>query len=86
MPTYTEVIAKRINEICDKKNISINKLSKLAGLTNSSIFSILNGCSNSPNLRTLHKIATGLEMDLIEFLDFPEMRNTEFDDKVKEKM
>jgi len=83
MPTYSEVITKRIRELCNEQNITISKLSELAGLNDSSISSILYGYSTSPNVGTLHRIAAGLGMDVVDFLDFPEMRNIRFDANTK---
>ena len=53
-------------------NITINKLTMLAGLTQSTIDTIISGTSKNPKVRTLHKIATVFGMTLSELLDFPE--------------
>jgi len=81
MPTYSDVIRERINEICEEREITINKLATLAGIRQSTLSAIMNGYSTIPNLRTIHRIAVGLEIRVCEFLDFPEMDNTIFDDE-----
>lgn len=79
--TYSEVIIKRLNELCIERNVTINKLATLSGLTQSTVNSIMKGNAKSPRLDTLHKIAVGLELTVSELLDFPEMNETIFDDE-----
>ena len=79
--SYSEAIAKRITDLCAKRNITINKLATLSGIRQSTIDSILKGAGKNPQLKTLHKLAIGLEMSVSELLDFPEMNETLFDDE-----
>ena len=79
--TYSEVIIKRITDLCNERNITINKLATLSGITQSTLNNIICGNTKNPNLRTLHKMAVGLEMTLSELLDFPEINETLFDDE-----
>ena len=79
--TYSEAIIKRISELCDERNITLNKLATLSGIRQSTLENIMKGNSKNPNLRTLHRIALGLDMRVCELLDFPEMDNTLFDDE-----
>jgi len=81
MATYSDVIAKRLTEICAERNITLNKLARLSGVRQSTLSAILHGYSSVPNLKTLHRIAVGLELRVCELLDFPEMDNTIFDDE-----
>ena len=74
--TYSEIYALRIQQLCSKNNITINKLATLAGLDN-----IIRGTSKNPKVRTLHKIATVFGMTLSEFLNFPELNNYSIDDE-----
>ncbi|OTN89092.1 hypothetical protein A5819_001584 [Enterococcus sp. 7E2_DIV0204] len=79
--TYSDVIRLRLKNLCDEKNISINKLATLSGITQSTVDNIMKGKTKNPKLKTLHKLATGLDMTVSELLDFPEMNNTIFDDE-----
>ena len=79
--TYSDVIIKRINDLCTERNITVNKLATLSGIKQSTLSNIMSGNSKSPNLRTLHKMAVGLEMTISELLDFPEINDTIFDDE-----
>ena len=55
--TYSEIYALRIQQLCFKNNITINKLATLAGLKQSTVDNIIRGTSKNPKVRTLHKIA-----------------------------
>lgn len=79
--TYSDVIRLRLKNLCIEKNISINKLATLSGITQSTVDNIMKGKTKNPKLKTLHKLATGLDMTVSELLDFPEMNNTIFDDE-----
>lgn len=79
--TYSDVIRLRLNNLCAEKKISINKLATLSGITQSTVDNIMKGKTKNPKLKTLHKLATGLDMTVSELLDFPEMNNTIFEDE-----
>lgn len=79
--TYSDVIIKRLTDLCHQKNITVNKLSTLSGITQSTVENIMNGKTTNPKLKTLHKLAVGLDMTVAELLDFPEMNETIFDDE-----
>ena len=79
--TYSEAVAKRLVQICRDRNITVNQLSTLSGITHSTIHDLITGKTKNPTLKTLHKIAVGLEMTVSELLDFPEMNETIFEDE-----
>lgn len=79
--TYSEAIIKRIKELCKDRNITVNKLATLSGITQSTLENLVSGNTKNPKLKTLHKIATGLDITVSELLDFPEMNDTLFDDE-----
>ncbi|MGX7245061.1 helix-turn-helix domain-containing protein [Enterococcus quebecensis] len=79
--TYSDVIRLRLNNLCSERNISINKLATLSGITQSTVDNIMKGKTKNPKLKTLHKLAMGLDMTVSELLDFPEMNNTIFEDE-----
>lgn len=78
---YGEAIAIRCNEICKEKGITLNKLATFSGLRQSTLDNIVQGNTKNPSLRTLHRIATGLNMTVSEFLDFELMNTTIFEDE-----
>lgn len=77
--TYTEAISLRLRELCRERNLSLNGMAMLAGLNQSTLENIVKGKSKSPGLRTLHRIATGLNMTVAELLDFPLMNEGLFE-------
>lgn len=78
--TYSELLAMRIRQLCDRQGITINKLATLSGLKQSTIDNIIHGASKNPKIKTLHAIANTFNMTLSEFLDFPELNAYSFDD------
>lgn len=79
--TFSDAISKRLNDICCERQITINKLATLAGVRQSTMQDLITGKSKNPKLRTLYRIAVGLNMTVSELLDFPEMNETIFDDE-----
>ena len=79
--TYSDVIIKRLTTLCKERNITVNKLATLSGITQSTVENIISGKTKNPKLKTLHKLAIGLNMSVSELLDFPEMNETIFEDE-----
>jgi len=78
--TYGEVITTRILALCKAHNITLNKLATQSGMSQSTLNNIIQGNTKSPGLRSLHRVAQGFGMTLSEFLNFPEMDETPFED------
>ncbi|MBQ7117001.1 MAG: helix-turn-helix transcriptional regulator [Clostridia bacterium] len=72
-----ELTVKRIYELCAERNITPNALSYLAGISQSTLKSILNGESKNPGVVTLKKLCDGFEISIIEFFDTDDFRNLE---------
>ena len=79
--TYSDVIINRLKSLCEQKGITVNKLATLSGIRQSTVENIMAGKTKNPKLKTLHKLAIGLNMRVTELLDFPEMDETVFDDE-----
>ncbi len=79
--TYSDVIIKRLKDLCTSRNITVNKLAHLSGITQSTVENLMKGKTKNPKLKTLHKLAIGLNMTVSELLDFPEMNETIFEDE-----
>lgn len=79
--TYSDVIILRLSRLCEERNITTNKLATLSGITQSTVENIMSGKTKNPKLKTLHKLAIGLNMTVSELLNFPEMNDTIFDDE-----
>ena len=79
--TYSDAIIKRLTDLCLEREITINKLATLSGITQSTLGSMMNVETKNLKLKTLRKIAMGLGMTVSELLDFPEMNEMEFKDE-----
>ena len=79
--TYSQAIAIRMNQVCREKKITLNKLATLSGIRQSTLDNIAKGNSRNPTLRTIHRIAVGLDMTVSEFLNFAEMNETVFENE-----
>ncbi len=62
-----EAIARRILNLCEERNISINKLALMSGLTQSTVQSIIGGKSKNPKILTVVRICDSLNIKLEEF-------------------
>ena len=71
--TYSEIIIQR------KRRISVNKLSQMSGVKQSTLDNIVRGITKDPRLTTIHKIAIAFNMTLAEFLDFDALNEFAFE-------
>ncbi len=62
-----EATKHRILNLCNQKNITINKLATLAGVRQSTVNNLIDGTSKTPTLLTILRICLGLNMQLEEF-------------------
>lgn len=67
-----EAIVNRIYELCEKNGLTPNGLSNQAGISQSTVKSILNGETQNPGVITIKILCDGLEMTLGEFFSTPE--------------
>ena len=70
-------IANRILELCSERNIAINELANISGVSPSTVYSILNEKSQNPGAITIKKLCDGLEITLGEFFSTPEFDTLE---------
>ena len=68
---------KRILELCEMNNITINKLSLMCGITQSTLNNIISGRNKSTTISTIKKICDGLNITILEFFDSPLFENLE---------
>ena len=72
-----EAIAKRIIELCEQRNMAINALANVSGVSPSTVYSMLNEKSQNPGVVSIKKLCDGLEITLKEFFDSPIFDNLE---------
>lgn len=65
--TVGEAVRLRILQLCELNNISINKLSSISGVTQSTVNNIVSGRNNSTTVSTIKKLCDGLGITIDEF-------------------
>lgn len=65
--TIGEGVRLRILELCAQRNISVNKLSGMSGITQSTLNNIVSGRNRSATISTIKKICDGLDISIREF-------------------
>lgn len=55
-----EAVKERILELCNKRDISINKLNSMSGVTQSTVNNIVSGRNRSATVSTIKKLCNGL--------------------------
>lgn len=72
-----DIVAKRFQELCDERNIRINELANLSGVTPSTAYSMMDKNRRDISIITIKKFCDGLDITLGEFFSTPEFDNLE---------
>ena len=72
-----EAVKERILELCSERNITINKLGTMSGVTQSTINNIVSGRNNSTTISTIKKLCDGLDITVVEFFSSDTFNNLE---------
>ena len=72
-----EAVAQRILELCRERNIAVNALANISGVSPSTIYSMLNHKSQNPGVVSIKKLCDGFEITVREFFDSPLFDETE---------
>ena len=67
-----DVVAKRFRKICQERNITVNELANISGVTLSTAYSMLDTSRRDVSIVTIKKFCDGLEMTLGEFFSTQE--------------
>lgn len=62
-----EAVRARILDLCRERNLSINKLCLLSGVTQSTVNNIVSGRNHSATVTTIKKLCDGLGISIEEF-------------------
>ena len=74
-----DVVAARFKQLCQERNIKINELATLSGVTPSTAYSMLDSRRREISITTIKKFCDGLDITLGEFFS-----TKEFDDLEQE--
>ena len=69
--TLENAIRKRIYELSQEKNITIHKVSTLAGLPHTTLLSFMNKETHNPRISTLLHICEAMNITLSDFFNSP---------------
>ena len=72
-----EAVAQRILELCRERNIAVNALANISGVSPSTIYSMLNQKSQNPGVVSIKKLCDRFEITVREFFDSPLFDETE---------
>lgn len=72
-----KAVRLRIIELCGQRNITVNKLATISGVTQSTLNNIVGGRNNSTTISTIKKLCDGLEITIQEFFNSEFFSNLE---------
>ncbi len=72
-----EAVRRRILELCQEQNISINALSIRSGVTQSTVNNIVSGRNSSTTISTIKKLCDGFDITINDFFDSDLFRHLE---------
>ncbi len=72
-----EAVKLRIVELCNENHITLNKLSTISGITQSTLNNIKSGRNNSTTISTIKKICDGLNISVQDFFASDLFQNLE---------
>ena len=67
--TISQAVTKRILDLCKANNITVNKLSTMSAVTQSTVNDIINGKSKNTGIVTIKKLCDGLGITITEFFN-----------------
>lgn len=70
-------VRERILELCAERDITVNKLATISGVTQSTINNIISRRNNSTTVSTIKKLCDGLDISISEFFSSPIFDNLE---------
>lgn len=72
-----DAVTQRFEFLCTQRNIKINCLANLSGVTPSTAYSMMNKSRRDVSIITIKKFCDGLDITLGEFFSSPEFDNLE---------
>lgn len=72
-----DMVVQRFQELCGERNIKPNELATLAGVTPSTVYSMMDARRRDVSIVTIKKLCDGLEITLGDFFSTPEFETLE---------
>jgi transcriptional regulator with XRE-family HTH domain len=73
----SQAVIKRIEELCMERNLTINALSNISGVTQSTVNDIVKGTTYNAGIATIKKLCDGLGISIRDFFDSDLFTNIE---------
>lgn len=73
----SQAVVKRILSLCKERNLTVNALSNISGVTQSTVNDIISGKTNNPGIATIKKLCDGLNISVCDFFDCKLFSNLE---------
>lgn len=73
----SQAVSNRILELCNQRNISVNKLCTMSAVAQSTVNAIVNNKSKNIGIVTIKKLCDGLDITITEFFDTEYFKNLE---------
>lgn len=73
----SEAVRLRILELCQQNHITLNRLSTICGITQSTLNNIVSGRNATTTVSTVKKICDGLDISILDFFASPFFENLE---------
>jgi len=72
-----DAVVNRFKELCAERNLNLNELANLSGVTPSTAYSMMDKSRREISIRTIKKFCDGLEITLGYFFSTPEFDQLE---------
>ena len=72
-----EAVRVRIVQLCEEREISVNKLSNISGVTQSTVNNIVSGRNRSATISTIKKLCDGFGITVQDFFDAEQFHDLE---------
>ncbi len=76
-----DAVAKRFASLCKERNIKINELANISGVTPSTAYSMMDKSRRDISIITIKKFCDGLGISLGEFFSSPEFDSLDWEIK-----
>lgn len=67
--TIVQATVQRILDLCKERGVTINGISNISGITQSTLSDIINGSTKNPSIVTIKKLCDGFEITIRQFFD-----------------
>ena len=70
-----DYVVKRFIKLCDEKEITLNELANLSGVTPSTVYSMVQNNRREIGITTIKKLCDGLNISICDFFCTDEFKN-----------